>query len=588
MKIKELQQLSIFLLGISIWLFVREYTGIRHDALLYTVEALFINDPTSFQKDLFLAYGSQGKFTFFPLIYAKLISIVGLQTAAISITIIGKMLWLYALAVASHSLCKRALWGISVFTVLIFSAFYDSHHIFSYGESFATPRIYAEAFSILAFAQIYKEKFKTGAVLLIAAFAFHPLMALPAFALIISYLFFLKENTRKLLVLFLLSSTCTAIILGLSNVAPFNGLLNQYDDEWLNAILLRNLNIFPSNWDNQFWNKYAIITVILVVGWWHNINNKKHVFLALLAVIIVTFGITYIGTELWRNILITQLQLWRSLWLVQILTLLMTPTILQALWYSSIETRLQASLILTALLANNSSSGLLGVSLIVLLFISNRPLFQTYKDDYHRYLSSLAYLLPATILIIAVAHNFSIAHSLNFKQLISDAAIITLLVILPYKIVKTTLSAYVVLCFSLLLCILSLYHWDQRTIKLTPKHTIELQNIIPKGSVVLSVQNVEQAWLLLGRAHYASQMQTAGALFSKKTATEGIRRLKRMKQANFPDSELEWGKHILTPSTEIDDNTIRFLCEDPILDYVITSSNTKNPFKIFDCKRGDR
>jgi hypothetical protein len=99
-----------------------------------------------------------------------------------------------------------------------------------------------------------------------------------------------------------------------------------------------------------------------------------------------------------------------------------------------------------------------------------------------------------------------------------------------------------------------------------------LKRDIPPGSVVASTSrgNVLFIWFKLERPSYVSQVQTAGGLFNRDTALEGVRRLQLMEKAGFPYSSAEWGKKTLgQENRKVSIQSIESLCGDTGLDYVI-------------------
>ncbi|MFX7949498.1 hypothetical protein ABTK52_19180, partial [Acinetobacter baumannii] len=63
---------QLFAISALIWLLVRPYQGIVHDARLYGLQVLARVSPGAFHADLFLAYGSQDSFSIFSLIVRPL------------------------------------------------------------------------------------------------------------------------------------------------------------------------------------------------------------------------------------------------------------------------------------------------------------------------------------------------------------------------------------------------------------------------------------------------------------------------------------------------------------------------------------
>ncbi len=171
--------MAVLVLIGACWFAAWPYMGLWHDSRLYALEALARLAPGSFDRDIFLAYGSQGKFTLFPGLFAALIERFGLEDAAFALTLAGKMLWIGSLAFLSRQLLPWPLALFGFLLVLAYPAFYDSHKVFSYGESFATPRLYAEALYVSGAGRMVERTSCLAWLLVLLAGLFHPLMAIP-------------------------------------------------------------------------------------------------------------------------------------------------------------------------------------------------------------------------------------------------------------------------------------------------------------------------------------------------------------------------------------------------------------------------
>ncbi len=587
----QIQQIFIFLIAISIWLLINNYTGIRHDALLYTVEALSINEPSTFKNDLFLAYGSQGSFTIFPLLYAKLIKIVGLDHAALLLTILGKILWLLSLLSVAIKLNKNNInfWAWPAFLVLTLPAFYDSHHVFSYAESFATPRIYAEALSLLSITLLLNRNFIFALLAALCALSLHPLMAIPTFLLLTTFVLLERKLSLKHLSIIALAIVINYLILTTLDIPFLSRLTNQYDPEWFAAIQLRNHNVFLSNWDTASFGKIIFIANIFILALTLQEYIIKRVALASLITLLFSLSLAYIGSDIWHNILITQLQMWRSLWLVQIIAFSILPIIICHLWFKSKTLRMVAMLMILAILLNGLSAAMLSlVSLLITVYHRTIELYFTKRV----FLANTLLYIPILIAMPIIFFSLMMVINLHepIKIIISalkEPAIILLVALLIYS-TKNKINNKYLLSTSIILIVFSAYYWNQqlKTNNTNTKTVIEsIKNSIPAGSIILSTQGIEQTWLTFGRASYASSIQTAGSLFTRTTAIEGIRRLKRMEQANFPDATVNWdNKQSADQSFTL--KNVDFLCQDELLNYIVAPNKVNNnkPFTIYSCQ----
>jgi hypothetical protein len=89
-----LRGLTLIIAVATLMIATRPYSGIWHDATLYTGQALRLLQPENFSADLFFLHSSQDDYTLFTNIYAYIIDLSGVEQAAITLLLIGQVLWL--------------------------------------------------------------------------------------------------------------------------------------------------------------------------------------------------------------------------------------------------------------------------------------------------------------------------------------------------------------------------------------------------------------------------------------------------------------------------------------------------------------
>ena len=95
---------------------------------------------------------------------------------------------------------------------------------------------------------------------------------------------------------------------------------------------------------------------------------------------------------------------------------------------------------------------------------------------------------------------------------------------------------------------------------------------MPVDAVVYWENDATVTWFALGRANYASKLQTAGIVFSRQTAIEGKRRMDRLAALGQEDGILDWrGNASRLPRASIEG--LVHLCHDPVLDFVVLSKD---------------
>jgi hypothetical protein len=96
---------------------------------------------------------------------------------------------------------------------------------------------------------------------------------------------------------------------------------------------------------------------------------------------------------------------------------------------------------------------------------------------------------------------------------------------------------------------------------------------VAERATVYWAEEPEKAWFWLRRASYHSFSQTAGSVFSRSTAVEGLRRSAYVRAASSRDSIQSWDGHYKTAFAGLGSEAIaRQVCRDPLLDFVIALS----------------
>ncbi|HEX4240591.1 MAG TPA: hypothetical protein VHZ53_04215, partial [Steroidobacteraceae bacterium] len=169
---------------ITLWILMHYYAGLSRDGELYALQALARLRP-NLAGDIYLAYGSQDRFTIFSPLYARVIALLGLQQAARVLFVICTV-WFFA---ASWALA-RALWDsatawLATGTLIICVSFYGGYVIFHYAEFYLSARSLGEALIVTALALHFHGRARLALAVAVAALAIHPLMVLPGLLLLI-------------------------------------------------------------------------------------------------------------------------------------------------------------------------------------------------------------------------------------------------------------------------------------------------------------------------------------------------------------------------------------------------------------------
>jgi len=550
------------------WLVAWPYLGILQDARLYAVEALGRLHPEVYARDLSLAFGSQGQFTIFPRLFSALIDAIGLDQAAWLLASAGKLLWLAGIALLARTLQASPVWVFGFALILAYPAYYDANTMLSYGESFATPRIYAEALTLFALSAWLGAQRGLALVLIAGALLMHPLMALPG-ACVLGVLALIKGG-RSARVWIGLVALVAVGVLALSHPEVFGRLFMSFDAEWFGVIALRNSYVFLDQWDSAAWGRVVFLLVALGLAARDSRSGVRNVALAMLGVTLTLLVLSWFGAGVWKNVLLTQLQLWRVLWLAQILALLLLAGMLPGLWRGGYADRILAACLAAAFLLDGWSAGLLAVGGVGLRALLQRAKGVNPNTLFWKVLPFLI-VLPWLLLQLA-AIPWS---SFDWRVALGDRVIFVALAGLLYLAARESAPPFrklfaVVAGFALLGAILA---WAPNVFRGSAPNAVyeAMRRDIPPGAVVASAapSGLAQTWFSLRRAGYANKDQVAGMLFSREEALEGRKRLERLRQAGFPNSDLEWDKKNPRALRPIPVAAVRSLCQDPVLDFVV-------------------
>lgn len=578
----------------SCWLIAWPYMGLWHDARLYALEALSRLHPGVFDRDLFLMYGSQGKFTIFPNIFAALIKLLGLDDAAFALTLTGKLLWFGSLLLLARHLISWPLGLFSFVLVLAYPSFYDSHKVFSYGESFATPRIYAEAFTFLALALWMKGSHVAAWFLILLSGLFHPLMAAPGAALL-AYMTVAKFRrtwvvwvTLGLFVVF-----AFALLAAFPNFG--NSISSAYDPVWFEAIVLRNPYVFLDQWGGAALGRIVWTGVVLALAAHEEKGEFRRFTFALLLITAGLLAVSWLGTSVWKNIFLTQLQLWRALWLAQIVSLMLMATLLPRLWKSSYPDRILASCLVAALLQDTWTMGLIALGGVAIREAARRTSISI--DTRSLFWRILPYLIVLPWLLMhfldmrywLLVNDFYLSKA-GWRVVLADRVVMFAIGIAAYWLLaqagkgpaKTLLGAAGV---ALLVAVFAWSPSDgiSRSSGSDDVYA-QMKQDIPPGSVIASTAQggVQLIWFKLERSSYVSQDQVVGGLFNREAALEGVRRIRLMENAGFPNSGSEWGGRSPEPEVrKVSIQSIAELCADPGLDYVVMAGKWERARQYF-------
>jgi hypothetical protein len=208
----------LVLLVAVLWLATHPYEGLTGDARFYMVQVLHALDPTRFTDDIYFRYGSQDQFTIFTSLYAPLVKLLGVGPGGMAMTVCGQLLWISGLVYLAKGLIPdrhHALLAVSAAIALP-----GTYAMFDYGEAFVTPRLFAEAFTLISLALIVRHRTRGALLTITVAAALHPLTALSGIAFLFLYLAIAKPVWWWIGGL----GVAVVLVLGQLGVRPFSNL----------------------------------------------------------------------------------------------------------------------------------------------------------------------------------------------------------------------------------------------------------------------------------------------------------------------------------------------------------------------------
>jgi hypothetical protein len=312
---------------IAAWMLVHQYQGLRHDAVMYSMQGLAHVHPEYWRHDVYLRFGSQDKFSAFAPLFARFIGWFGLEPAAALLTGIAQLAFFVAAWRLARLLLpeRDALMGL--FLLVALPGSYGSNDIFHLAENFITPRLLAEALVLAAILQWFKGRRVLAGGFVVAGLIVHPIMAASALAL---YLWLVLVQPRPRIALLLLAIALAALALvGLMT----NGPPLRFDDFWYQVSPSSLAYLLIGHWDSPSWSMALVPLLVLMAGGaLLDRQPARRLAQAGLGIGLAGIALTAFGGDLLHLTLIVQGQPWRCLWLSAVLAILLLPWIVRELW----------------------------------------------------------------------------------------------------------------------------------------------------------------------------------------------------------------------------------------------------------------
>jgi hypothetical protein len=535
MTSRRLALTALLMLWIATWCLAHGYQGIRHDATLYTLQALAHSSP-SLHNDVFLRFGSQDKYTIFSTIYSGFIGVFGLEPAAQILTFTCQLALLSCAALLLYRITpSRARLGLGVTVLIAIPGFYGANRVFSCIEPFLTPRMGAEALVLAGLAAAWNNRPRLAWGLVLAGMLVHPVMA-AAGLVALALRHFGSARPRLALAVFVAG---TLVLLAAGRVLP-NSPWGTFDPEWLTLIQERCPYLFLSDWLLEDWGRTAIPLTTLALGARVLVEQRaRQLCQVTLCTALAGLLLTGIAADASSLVIFTQLQPWRWQWLAVVVAALLIPGIVADGWRRSHAAR-SAVTLLIADWSFGSGTFALATSLVALTVLALEK-YLTGREWRLLVHGAVAFALLALANRIASNLVFLEVHfadpqiPLWIRQtavVVGDGSIPVALALLVVWVAHRVRPAAPLAILGVLaagICVALLPDaWRRWTQQQFPaplaQQLAPWRALIPPDANVFWSETPLSTWVLLDRPSYISVAQTTGILFSRASALELRRR----------------------------------------------------------------
>ena len=477
--------LGLGLLIFALWMAIHPYLGIIHDGGLYTLLAMARLYP-ALGHDFFVLNGVQDHYTLFTPLYAAAIRLLGLDLAAALVVLATQAVFFCAAWRLARRLTSadKALLGLGLLVVL--PSWYGANMALYHMEMFPTPREPAETFVLLGMGFALTSQHRAAAACLLAAALLHPIIAGAGILFWLVLEFALPHPRRASLVG--LGCTALGVLVAMLPRSP----LPHFDPDWLNDLVHRQTFLFPTLWSTLDWARVLPGLATLLAGACGARSPLlRRLCRASVVTVLLGLALAVIGGDLLHLALVTQMQMWRWLWLSGVLSALVLPVIVLDLW-------------------DTSMAGRAGALALVVCWLASQPS----AFDW----SHLATQLQATP---ATGSHFA-ARMGQLRTLASNAPLCAMLLILVWQAARSTKNGKALIALGITACVIMLpYSWATWTRAGYPQAAAtqfeSWRDLIPEDAEVLWPDSPPLAlWYSLRRASWFSPVQMAGIVFSRR------------------------------------------------------------------------
>lgn len=516
----------------AIFLLLRPYYGLEHDAVIYMGRGLADLDPEGVGRDIMFRFDGQSKFSVFSRLVDFSIPVLGLAITAKTLALAGCALWFAALA----ALASRLARGSALFALLLLVACFDSSYggfgVFHFAEPFATPRPFAEAFVLAAFAALLADRRRAAAGCLLAAAAFHPIIAAPGVLVALLY-----EGVRdRRIFLAALIAGAAALVAAFAGAPLLERLAARIDPQWAAIISARSDYIFLSDWPPGTWIATLRQASTLLLAASLAPPHARRLFFCVIAAACLGLSASYALGDLMMRELGAQAQSWRALWLAAAFAPLALGLCAPTLWRDGAQGRIALTLLVTSWILRAAPESAFLALIAALAWWGRARWRHIPLGLLERALFALCGLCAVIVLGAALWFAREYVRVAPSEDSIlpsvlragEPAFVPLLLPALAMLIASWRPRPIIAAAVAVLAAPLAAYCWINEPFPLRSAdvHPPELEAMVaPREGEVLWVNDKLAPWVWLGRANWASRVQGAGVVFSRPLALEWRERM---------------------------------------------------------------
>ncbi|NKB50591.1 MAG: hypothetical protein GKS02_14640 [Alphaproteobacteria bacterium] len=517
------------------------HEGIIHDSRLYVFDILNIAQAGIFANDVLAAIGTQDNYTLYSYIAAPLYKILSPWAATSLVFVAGQLLWFSGIFVLVTKFTEdKRIACFGLLSAFLLPTEYFGFSVLSYGESFATPRLFVEGLTFWSLWSFFSRKYLVSVILVAVALSLHPIMGLIAASLLIATL--VQEGRRWWWIFGGAAAVGAAVALG-SGVVPVERLTAALEGEWLEVVQKRAKYLYVSEWSVKDWVRITFVTSITVPllalfsGW------QRRLVISALVVGGSGLLLSFIGTDVLHNVLLSQVQTSRAIWFVYLLGNIGLGVVVANMYRRSEEDGdafffLYILVWTIAHLLWPIPGIILGLTASLLAYLRLTDKIAGIPSIFRRLIYTLTgmmffwmaffrvkfWLIPANRDAIIQNDNAFVGIS-GFTQM--ELAFIVFIIFAVVRL-RLKFPSQLTLALLILLTAWSISVWDRRSANdrgLEGDYVVDaLFDHIPQGAQVYWQGNTKGAWFLLGRPSYFADTLGSGTVFSEPLAVEFLKR----------------------------------------------------------------